>query len=116
MHEEPFTVEKGRAALAAILSAFESQQYQGRLSDAKDEAGNSMIKYQQIVFPICTEIQLEVISQFGFPPNGEGVIQFNQHVKLLEREDQEVARLAVLVKNHFIPPLSLPPMNMPQPR
>ena len=35
----------------------------GRLSDAKDEAGNSMIKYQQIVFPICTEIQVGGLSK-----------------------------------------------------
>ena len=29
-----------------------------RLCAAKEEAGNSMIKYQQIVFPLCTEIQV----------------------------------------------------------
>jgi len=116
MYEEPFTVEKGRAALTAILSAFDSPHFADRLAEAKDEAGNSMIKYQQIVFPLFTEIQLAVISQYGFQPDGEGVIQFNQHIKLLEREDQEVARLAMLMKNQFIPPLSMPAMNMPQPR
>ena len=42
---------------------------------AKQEAGNSMIRYQQIVFPLCTEIQLSVIAQFGFQPDGEGIIQ-----------------------------------------
>ena len=34
-----------------------------------------MIRYQQLVFPLCTEIQLGVIAQFGFQPDGEGVIQ-----------------------------------------
>ena len=34
----------------------------GRLSEAKDEAGNSMIKHQQIVFPICTEIQVALLT------------------------------------------------------
>ena len=48
-------------------------------------------RYQQVVFPLCTEIQLEVIAQFGFQPDGEGIIQFTQHIKMMEREDQEVS-------------------------
>ena len=57
--------------------------------------GSSLIhvycpRYQQVVFPLCTEIQLGVIAQFGFQPDGEGIIQFTQHIKLMEREDQEV--------------------------
>ena len=35
-------------------------------------------RYQQVVFPLCTEIQLGVIAQFGFKPDGEGIIQFTQ--------------------------------------
>lgn len=111
MYAAPFTVERGRAALAAILSAFESPPHAGRILAAKQEAGNSMIRYQQIVFPLCTEVQLGVIAQFGFQPDGEGIIQFTQHIKIMEKEDQEVARLAQLVKNYFIPPLNLPPMS-----
>ena len=30
----------------------------GRLGAARREAGNSMIKYQQIVYPLCVEIQV----------------------------------------------------------
>jgi hypothetical protein len=30
----------------------------GRLGAAKREAGNSMIKYQQIVYPLCIDIQV----------------------------------------------------------
>lgn len=111
MYAAPFTIERGRAALAAILSAFESPPHQGRILAAKQDAGNSMIRYQQIVFPLCTEIQLGVIAGFGFQPDGEGIIQFTQHIKMMEKEDQEVARLALLVKNYFIPPLNLPPMS-----
>ncbi len=40
-----------------------------------------------------------MISQFGFQPDGEGVIQFNQHIKLLEHEDQEVGLNTMLVNN-----------------
>lgn len=113
MYSAPFTIERGRAALAAILSAFETPPHQGRIHVAKQEAGNSMIRYQQIVFPLCTEIQLGVIAQFGFQPDGEGIIQFTQHIKIMEKEDQEIARLAQLVKNYFIPPLNLPPSGHP---
>ena len=49
--------------------------------------------------------QADVISRYGFPPNGEGVIHFMQHVKLYEREDPEVARLASLVKSYSMPPM-----------
>jgi len=111
MYAAPFTIDRGRAALTAILSAFESPPHQARILAAKQEAGNSMIRYQQIVFPLCTEIQLGVIAQFGFQPDGEGIIQFTQHIKLMEKEDQEVARLAHLVKNYFIPQMNLPPMS-----
>ena len=51
----------------------------------------TLTRYQQVVFPLCTEIQLEVIAQFGFQPDGEGIIQFTQHIKMMEREDQEVS-------------------------
>ena len=37
------------------------------------------------------------------------VLQFTQHIKIMEKEDQEVARLAQLVKNYFIPPMNMPP-------
>ncbi len=60
----------------------------------------------QVVFPVVTKIQTEVISKYGFSPDGEGVIQFIQHVKLLERQDPEIAHLYSLVKSHFIPPMS----------
>ena len=53
--------------------------FAARISLAKQEAGNSMIRYQQVVFPLCTEIQLSVIAQFGFQPDGEGIIQVCKH-------------------------------------
>ena len=46
MYAAPFTIEKGRSALAAILSAFETPPHQARILAAKQEAGNSMIRYE----------------------------------------------------------------------
>ena len=45
-----------------------------------------------------------MISKYGFAPDGEGVIQFTQTVKMLEKQDPEVARLNLLVKQHLLPP------------
>ena len=59
-------------SLGPILNMFFAT---ARIHHAKQEAGNSMIRYQQVVFPLCTEIQLSVIAQFGFQPDGEGIIQ-----------------------------------------
>ena len=42
------------------------------------EAGNSMVRQMQIVFPIVARIQSEVISRYGFPCNGPGSVQFIQ--------------------------------------
>ena len=47
-----------------------------------------------------------MISKYGFAPDGEGVVQFTQTVKMLERQDPEVARLNLLVKQHLLPPTS----------
>ena len=58
----------------------------GRIHVAKQEAGNSMIRYQQIVFPLCTEIQLSVIAQFGFQPDGEGIIQVKTTINNVQCE------------------------------
>ena len=40
---------------------------------------------------VVTKIQTEVISKYGFSPDGEGVIQFIQHVKLLERQVGQIS-------------------------
>ena len=47
-----------------------------------------------------------MLARFGFSPDGEGVIQFVQHVKLYAREDPEIDRLNRMVKAHFIPPMN----------
>ena len=48
----------------------------------------------------------KVISKYGFSPDGEGVVQFTQTVKILEKQDPEVARLSQIVRQHLIPPTS----------
>ena len=59
-------------ALADILEAFKNADNSARMEEAKDNAGNDMLKAMQIVFPLATQIQLDVIEKYGFNPDGEG--------------------------------------------
>ena len=42
-----------------------------------------MLKSMQLVFPLNAQIQMEVISRYGFPGGNEGVI-LCKHIKLSE--------------------------------
>lgn len=101
-----FTAVEARAALLDLLAAFQSPANLPSLENARTEAGNDMVKQMQLVFPAVTRIQAQVISRYGFSPDGEGVVQFIQHIKQLEREDPEVERLYGMVKCYFIPPMN----------
>lgn len=42
------------------------------LEDAKNKAGNDMLKVMQYVYPIIVNIQMEVIKKYGLPEGREG--------------------------------------------
>ena len=42
-----------------------------------------MLKSMQLVFPLNAQIQMEVISRYGFPGDNEGEIPW-KHIKLTE--------------------------------
>lgn len=42
-----------------------------------------MLRTMQIVFPVATNIQMEVIERYGFPSDGEGDYFLIQQLKLL---------------------------------
>lgn len=94
-----------RSALVDLINALESPANAQRLDQARLEAGNSMVRQMQIVFPIVAKIQAEVISRYGFPSNGPGSVQFIQNCKLHATEDPEVARLFAIAKEYFVPPV-----------
>jgi len=60
-------------ALRDILHAFQQSDNATRLDEAKDNAGNDMLRTMQMVFPMATQIQMEVIDKYGFPADGDGV-------------------------------------------
>lgn len=63
-------------ALSDILGAFKEEENFQRLEEAKISAGNDMLRTMQIVFPVATNIQMEVIEKYGFAPDGEGMCTY----------------------------------------
>lgn len=43
-----------------------------KLSEAKVNAGNDMLKVMQYVFPIVVQIEMDVIKKYGFSDNKDG--------------------------------------------
>ncbi|XP_047348146.1 protein C10 isoform X2 [Vespa velutina] len=88
-----FTAETAKAALTDILAALNTPQNIQKLTEVKENSGNEMLKMMQFVFPIVTQIQMDVIKNYGFLEGREGTVQFAQLIRTLEREDPEVAQL-----------------------
>lgn len=78
-----------------------------KLNEAKEAAGNEMLKMMQIIFPMVVQIEMEVIKNHGFAAGREGMVQFTQIVREMERLDPEVARLHNDIRSHFLPPVSI---------
>lgn len=102
-----FTLETARAALTDILEAIDNSDNSVKLTEAKTNAGNDMLKMMQYVYPIVVQIEMEVIKKYGFPDNRDGIIQFTQNIVALEREDSVVADLHNQIRAHFLPPVTI---------
>ena len=59
-------------ALADILEAFRLPENTKRMREAQESAGNDMLKTMQIVFPVATMIQMEIMPKYGFTGDGDG--------------------------------------------
>ncbi|XP_024942427.1 protein C10 isoform X2 [Cephus cinctus] len=101
------TSETAKAALTDILAALNSTENVQKLTEAKENSGNEMLKMMQFVFPIVTQIQMDVIKNYGFPEGREGTVQFAQLIRSLERENPEIAQLHSQVRAYFLPPVSI---------
>ncbi|XP_054284903.1 protein C10 [Macrosteles quadrilineatus] len=100
-------LESAKTALQDILDTLDEQENAQKLSEAKTNAGNDMLKMMQYVFPMVVQIEMEVIKKYGFPDNRDGIIQFTQHIVTMEREDGEIAELHKKVRAHFLPPVTI---------
>lgn len=101
-----FTAETAKAALTDILTALNTPQNIQKLAEVKENSSNEMLKMMQFVFPIVTQIQMDVIKNYGFLEGREGTVQFAQLIRTLEREDPEVAQLHSQVRSYFLPPVT----------
>ncbi|XP_028032324.1 protein C10-like isoform X2 [Bombyx mandarina] len=101
------SVDQMRQILNEIIDALESPDYASKLDEAKEAAGNEMLKMMQIVFPMVVQIEMETIKHHGFNNSREGIVQFTQLIRDLESIDGEVARLHTQIRSHYLPPVSI---------
>lgn len=103
----PLTQEQAIEILNKTLDYLQLPENHQKIEEARDNVGNEMLKMMQFIFPIVMQIQIDVIKEYGYPENREGIIKFSQIIRSLEREDPEVARLQGLIKAYYMPPVSV---------
>lgn len=101
------TSDSALAILGKIIEELQTPEIAQKLEEARFNVGNEMLKMMQLVFPIVMQVQLEVIKEFGFSENREGMVKFMQMLRSLERDDTEVARLHSAIKAYYLPPVSV---------
>lgn len=102
-----FTNETGKTILIEIIKTVNQSENSKRMSEAKAAAGKEMIAMIQFVFPLVMQIQMDVIKTFGFPGTREGLLQFEQLIRELERDDDEILRLRNQIRAIYLPPMSI---------
>ena len=63
--------------LGEVIQAFSVPENVARMEEARESACNDMGKMLQLVLPVATQIQQEVIKAYGFNNEGEGTAMFN---------------------------------------
>ena len=102
-----FTNDVGKTILIDILKTVNQSENSKKLSEAKASAGKEMIAMMQHVFPLVMQIQMDVIKNYGFPGNRDGLVQFSQLIREMEREDAEIGRLRQQIRSIYLPPLTV---------
>lgn len=106
-----FTAETGKSILSDIIKTCNQPDNSKRLSEAKAAAGKEMIAMMHLVFPLVMQIQIDIIRNYGFPGNREGLIQYEQLIRELEKEDVEIARMRSQIRSIFVPPITINAAN-----
>lgn len=106
-----FTGETGKLILGDIIKTCNQPENSKKLSEAKAAAGKEMIQMMHLVFPHVMQIQIDIIKNYGFPANREGLIQFEQLIRELEKDDLEIARLRSQIRAIYLPPITINPAN-----
>lgn len=106
-----FNNESAKQILMDIIRTVNQPENSKKLSEAKASAGKEMILMMQHVFPLVMQLQLEVIKLHGFPGNREGLVQFSQLIREMERDDMEIARLRSQIRAIYLPPIAINTTN-----
>ncbi|EDW75819.1 protein C10-like [Drosophila tropicalis] len=106
-----FNNDVAKQILMDIIRCVNQPDNSKKLSEAKASAGKEMLLMMQNVFPLVMTLQLEVIKAHGFPGNREGLVQFSQLVRELERDDMEIARLRSQLRAIYLPPIAINTTN-----
>lgn len=85
-----FNNEAGKTILGDIIKTCNHPENSKRLSEAKASAGKEMLQMMHLVFPQVIQIQIDIIKNYGFPGNREGLIQFEQLIRDLEKDDPKL--------------------------
>lgn len=102
-----FNNEAGKTILGDIIKTCNHPENSKRLSEAKAAAGKEMLQMLHLVFPQVMQIQMDIIKNYGFPANREGLIQFEQLIRDLEKDDAEIARLRSQIRAIYLPPINI---------
>lgn len=111
MTQHPLTPAQTKEALRDILAAFEKGENARKLEEARERAGNDMLKTMQTVFPLLVQIQEETIQKYGFTADGDGSLKFLNICRDYEQHDGEIRQMNATLKNMFLPPLQYKPAN-----
>lgn len=101
-----FNSETGKIILGEIIKTCNHSENSKRLSELKASAGKEMLQMMNLVFPEVMQIQTNIIKNFGFPGNREGLIQFEQLIRDLEKDDSEISRLRSQIRAIYLPPIN----------
>ncbi|GIZ00885.1 protein C10 [Caerostris extrusa] len=102
------SIEKAKASLKDIISALSLPDHATKLNEAKNNAGNDMMMYMQLVFPLTTQIQQDVVQNYGFSADREGLLEFTRIIKMLAKENEEIAQMNEDLRSLLIPSMILP--------
>lgn len=69
--------------LSEVIQAFSVSENAARMEEARESACNDMGKMLQLVLPVATQIQQEVIKAYGFNNEGEGEKSSDNHYAIV---------------------------------
>ncbi|ODM91574.1 Protein C10, partial [Orchesella cincta] len=98
--------ENVKEALQVMLERMHLPENEAKVQGAKEQAGDDMVEVFKNVFPIVLQIQIEVVSKFGFVSNQEGLKDFLIRVNQLTNEYSEILDLMLKIREVYLPGFS----------